>query len=194
MEFAIIFIIAYILGSIPSGLWVGKAFYKKDIRNFGSGNLGATNTFRTLGKKAGIVVTMIDILKGTAATLTPVLFGQPELMLVAGVVAVIGHIFPVFAGFKGGKAVATSAGVVLGYEPILFVLVVLAFLIALKLSKYVSLSSMAAAAFGIIYCLFFTSDLFLTIIVGVMAIFIVVRHKDNITRIKNKTEPKIKWM
>ncbi|AJD91127.1 hypothetical protein JMA_18100 [Jeotgalibacillus malaysiensis] len=194
MDIAIIFIIAYILGSIPSGLWVGKAFYKKDIRNFGSGNLGATNTFRTLGKKAGIVVTVIDILKGTAATLLPLLFGLPDLMLLAGVLAVVGHIFPVFAGFKGGKAVATSSGVVLGYEPILFVLVVLVFLIVLKLSKYVSLSSMAAALFGILYCLIFTDDLFLTIIIGVMSVFIVVRHKDNIARIKNKTEPKIKWM
>ncbi|MDZ5711847.1 glycerol-3-phosphate 1-O-acyltransferase PlsY [Jeotgalibacillus haloalkalitolerans] len=194
MEIAIIFIIAYILGSIPSGLWVGKAFYKKDIRNYGSGNLGATNTFRTLGKKAGIVVTLIDILKGTCATLIPLLFDQPDLMLVAGVFSVIGHIFPVFAGFKGGKAVATSSGVVLGYAPVLFVLVVLVFLIVLKLSKYVSLSSMAAALFGILYCLIFTNDLFLTIIVGVMSVFIVIRHKDNISRIKNKTEPKIKWM
>ncbi|MFB1080984.1 glycerol-3-phosphate 1-O-acyltransferase PlsY [Jeotgalibacillus sp. JSM ZJ347] len=194
MEIAIIFIIAYILGSIPSGLWIGKAFYKKDIREFGSGNLGATNTFRTLGKKAGIVVTIMDILKGTAATLTPLLFNMPDMMLLAGIISVIGHIFPIFAGFKGGKAVATSSGVVLGYAPILFVLVVIVFLIVLKLSKYVSLSSMAAALFGILYCLIFTNDVFLTLIVGVMAVFIVIRHKDNISRIKNKTEPKIKWM
>ncbi|MBM7580243.1 glycerol-3-phosphate 1-O-acyltransferase PlsY [Jeotgalibacillus terrae] len=194
MEIGLILIAAYILGSIPSGLWIGKMFYKKDIRNYGSGNLGATNTFRTLGKKAGIVVTVIDILKGTAATLLPLLAGLPDLMLIAGVASVIGHIFPVFAGFKGGKAVATSSGVVLGYAPILFVLVVLVFLIVLKLSKYVSLSSMSAALFGIIYCLVFTNDLFLTLIVGVMSIFIVIRHKDNIARIKNKTEPKIKWM
>ncbi|KIL48762.1 glycerol-3-phosphate acyltransferase [Jeotgalibacillus alimentarius] len=194
MEIGLILIAAYILGSIPSGLWIGKMFYKKDIRNYGSGNLGATNTFRTLGKKAGIVVTVIDILKGTAATLIPLLADMPDLMLIAGVAAVIGHIFPIFAGFKGGKAVATSSGVVLGYAPILFVLVVLVFLVVLKLSKYVSLSSMSAALFGIIYCLIFTNDLFLTLIVGVMSIFIVIRHKDNIARIKNKTEPKIKWM
>ncbi|TFE02926.1 glycerol-3-phosphate 1-O-acyltransferase PlsY [Jeotgalibacillus salarius] len=194
MEIAIILIVAYILGSIPSGLWVGKLFYKKDIRDYGSGNLGATNTFRTLGKKAGIVVTLLDILKGTAATIIPLLTGLPDIMLIAGVIAVIGHIFPVFAGFRGGKAVATSSGVVLGYAPLLFVLVVLVFLITLKLSKYVSLSSMAAALFGILYCIIFTDDLFLTIIVGVMAAFIVIRHKSNISRIRDKTEPKITWM
>ncbi|WP_227395428.1 glycerol-3-phosphate 1-O-acyltransferase PlsY [Jeotgalibacillus aurantiacus] len=194
MEFVVLFLAAYIIGSIPSGLWIGKAFFKKDIRNFGSGNLGATNTFRVLGKKAGAIVTVMDILKGTAATLLPLAFDRPELMLYAGAVSVIGHIFPIFAGFRGGKAVATSSGVLLGYEPLLFVLVVLCFLIALKISKYVSLSSMIAGLFAIVYCLIFPKDLILFIIVAIMAGFVIIRHKDNIIRIKNGTEPKIKWM
>ncbi|TFE03372.1 glycerol-3-phosphate 1-O-acyltransferase PlsY [Jeotgalibacillus sp. R-1-5s-1] len=194
MELVVLFLAAYIIGSIPSGLWIGKAFFKKDIRNFGSGNLGATNTFRVLGKKAGAIVTVMDILKGTAATLLPLAFDRPELMLYAGAVSVIGHIFPIFAGFRGGKAVATSSGVLLGYEPLLFVLVVICFLIALKISKYVSLSSMIAGLFAIIYCLIFPKDLVLFIIVAIMAGFVIIRHKDNIIRIKNGTEPKIKWM
>ncbi|MGD7043809.1 glycerol-3-phosphate 1-O-acyltransferase PlsY [Jeotgalibacillus proteolyticus] len=191
---AAILILSYIIGSIPSGLWIGKLFHNKDIRNFGSGNLGATNTFRVLGIKAGIVVTVMDILKGTAAVLTAYALGYESLMLVAGVVSVTGHMFPIFANFRGGKAVATSSGVILGYEPLLFVLVVLCFLIVLYLSKYVSLSSMTAGVFAVLYCIFFADDPALLIIVSLMAGFVIIRHKSNISRIRNQTEPKINWM
>ncbi|PTY81108.1 glycerol-3-phosphate 1-O-acyltransferase PlsY, partial [Heyndrickxia sporothermodurans] len=117
MTYALIIILAYLLGSIPSGLIVGKLFYGIDIRQHGSGNLGATNSFRTLGVKAGTVVIVADILKGTLATLLPKFFGVDESIhpLLIGLVAVIGHMFPIFAGFRGGKAVATSAGVLLAY-------------------------------------------------------------------------------
>ncbi|KIL47843.1 glycerol-3-phosphate 1-O-acyltransferase PlsY [Jeotgalibacillus campisalis] len=191
---AVLILLSYIIGSIPSGLWIGKFFYNKDIRNFGSGNLGATNTFRVLGVKAGAIVTIMDILKGTAAVVAALLLGQESLMLVAGVTAVIGHMFPIFAGFRGGKAVATSSGVLLGYAPMLFVLVVLCFLVVLYLSKYVSLASMTAGVFAVVYTVLFTDDLALVVIVSVMAGFVIIRHKSNISRIKNKTEPKINWM
>ncbi|TDL34931.1 glycerol-3-phosphate 1-O-acyltransferase PlsY [Jeotgalibacillus sp. S-D1] len=191
---AIIFFLSYIIGSIPSGLWIGKAFYSKDIRNFGSGNLGATNTFRVLGVKAGAIVTVMDILKGTAAVLIALSFSREDLMLVAGIVAVIGHMFPIFAGFRGGKAVATSSGVLLGYAPLLFVLVVLCFLLSLYVSKYVSLSSMIAGIFAILYSVLFTDDPALIAIVCVMSAFVIIRHRTNIIRIKNGTEPKITWM
>ncbi|KIL45315.1 glycerol-3-phosphate 1-O-acyltransferase PlsY [Jeotgalibacillus soli] len=193
MIFVIILLLAYLIGSIPSGLWIGKAFYKKDIRNFGSGNLGATNTFRVLGFKAGSIVTAMDILKGTAATLLPLAFDYSSPWLLGGVIAVVGHMFPIFAGFRGGKAVATSAGVVLGYEPLLFILVVLVFLITLYFSKYVSLSSIVASIFAIFYSLF-TSDIPFMIVIGVLALFVIIRHRTNIDRIRKKTEPKIKWM
>ncbi|MEI5988570.1 glycerol-3-phosphate acyltransferase [Enterococcus termitis] len=123
MKFFVLLIIAYLLGSIPSGVWVGKLFFKKDLRQFGSGNTGTTNTFRVLGKKAGVAVLLMDILKGTLATSLPLLFSLNVNPLVFGVVAVLGHTFPVFANFKGGKAVATSAGMILAYNPaFLFIL------------------------------------------------------------------------
>ena len=113
-----VLILAYLLGSIPSGLWIGKIFFHINLREHGSGNTGTTNTFRILGKKAGIIVFAIDFLKGTLAVLLPTFFGiQGISPMVFGLLAVLGHTFPVFAGFKGGKAVATSAGVLLGFSP-----------------------------------------------------------------------------
>ncbi|WP_062104970.1 glycerol-3-phosphate 1-O-acyltransferase PlsY [Bacillus niameyensis] len=194
MQYILVFLVAYLLGSIPSGLIVGKVFYKIDIREHGSGNLGATNSFRTLGKKAGTVVIIADTLKGTLAIFLPVLFGFDDIHpLIAGIFAVVGHMFPIFANFRGGKAVATSGGLLLGYDPILFISLVIVFLISLKLSKYVSLSSIIVSIFAIIYTLF-TKDIPLIIIVTILAVFVIVRHRTNIKRIRNKTEPKVKWI
>lgn len=189
----IIIIIAYLLGSIPSGLIVGKVFYGIDIREHGSGNLGATNTFRTLGKKAGLAVTFADILKGTLAVLLVGWFGAEFHSLIAGIIAVIGHMFPVFAGFRGGKAVATSGGILLAYAPVMFLIVLLAFFIGLYITKYVSLSSMLAAVAAITYSLF-TGDLPLIIVVGMLSGFVIYRHRANIKRIIDKTEPKVTWL
>lgn len=199
MTYGLIIILAYLLGSIPSGLIVGKLFYGIDIRQHGSGNLGATNSFRTLGIKAGSVVIVADILKGTLATLLPKFFGVDESIhpLLIGLVAVIGHMFPIFAGFRGGKAVATSAGVLLAYVPLLFLFLVIVFLISLKISKYVSLSSMIAGIFAIIYALIrtiITGDWPLLVVVIALASFVIYRHRTNLSRIKNKTEPKVKWL
>ncbi|MBW3114531.1 glycerol-3-phosphate 1-O-acyltransferase PlsY [Bacillus sp. MCCB 382] len=193
MIFALILVLSYLLGSIPSGLLIGKTFYGKDIREHGSGNLGGTNTFRTLGVKAGMIVTTMDILKGTVATLLPLMLASDVHMLLAGVFAVIGHMYPVFANFRGGKAVATSAGVLLGYNYILFLILLAVFFICLYATKYVSLSSMIAAVLAFTYSIF-TGDLPLIIVVGILTIFVIYRHRANITRIKNKTEPKIKWL
>ncbi|EPP1607654.1 glycerol-3-phosphate 1-O-acyltransferase PlsY [Listeria monocytogenes] len=189
-------LLAYVIGSIPSGLWIGKIFYKKDIRDFGSGNLGATNSFRVLGIKAGSIVTVMDILKGTVATLLPFFFQlnvDHHFWLLTGAFAIIGHSFPLFAGFRGGKAVATSAGVILAYAPLLFVAALVVFLITLKLSKYVSLSSMIGALAALIISLFM-GDWILIILVACIALFVIWRHRANITRIRNGEEPKIKWM
>ncbi|MCY62884.1 glycerol-3-phosphate 1-O-acyltransferase PlsY [Listeria monocytogenes serotype 4c] len=189
-------LLAYVIGSIPSGLWIGKIFYKKDIRDFGSGNLGATNSFRVLGIKAGSIVTVMDILKGTVATLLPFFFQlnvDHHFWLLTGAFAIIGHSFPLFAGFRGGKAVATSAGVILAYTPLLFVAALVVFLVTLKLSKYVSLSSMIGALAALILSLFM-GDWILIILVACIALFVIWRHRANITRIRNGEEPKIKWM
>lgn len=198
MTNTIILLCAYLLGSIPSALWIGQLFFKKDIRAFGSGNLGTTNTFRVLGKKAGIVVMLMDILKGTAAVLLvylPFFADATVHMLILGAVAVLGHIYPIFAKFKGGKAVATSAGVMLGYSWPFFVVLVLAFVISLKLTKMVSLTSMIASTIGLIYSIVYwsmTGDVALFIITFILVAFIFYRHRENIQRIKNGTEPKIK--
>ncbi|MDQ0430136.1 MULTISPECIES: glycerol-3-phosphate 1-O-acyltransferase PlsY [Caryophanaceae] len=189
-------LLAYLLGSIPSALWVGKLFYNTDIRTKGSGNLGATNTFRTLGKKAGIAVTLLDILKGTAATLIPFYIATDIHPLVFGVIAVIGHIYPVFAKFKGGKAVATSGGILLGYQWPLFVMAVVVLLIALKITKMVSLSSIILSVVAIIYTTIyaiFTGDYLFMIVIYILALFIIFRHRANIARIRAGTEPKINW-
>ena len=193
-EFFILALIAYLLGSIPSALIVGKLGFKKDIREHGSGNMGATNTFRVLGLKAGSIVTLADILKGTVATLLPLLLFDVEInRLLLGLFAVIGHTYPIFAKFKGGKAVATSGGIFLGVNPLLFIIMVLSFLLTLYISKYVSLSSMITGVIAIIASIIF-KDMALIIVTSVLTIFVFYRHKDNIKRIKNKTEPKITWM
>ena len=197
---AIILICAYLLGAIPSGLWIGKLFYQTDIRDHGSGNLGGTNSFRVLGKKAGLIVTLIDILKGTAATLLPLIpfFVDTTVHpLILGAIAVIGHMFPIFAGFRGGKAVATSGGVLLGYAFPLFIVLIAVFFISLKLTKMVSLSSMIVSVVAVIYCIvnvILTGDIALLILVIILATFIIYRHRANIKRIKEGTEPKVKWI
>ncbi|GGH73988.1 glycerol-3-phosphate acyltransferase [Compostibacillus humi] len=193
MEFFIFAIIAYILGSIPSALIVGKVGYNVDIREHGSGNLGATNTFRILGKKAGIIVTLADILKGTAAVLIPILFDADIHPLLIGLFAVIGHTYPVFAKFKGGKAVATSGGIILGIYPLLFLIMVGTFLLTLYLTKYVSLSSMITGVITVFTSLFFR-DVILVIVITALTVFVFYRHRENIKRIYKGTEPKIKWM
>lgn len=200
MNLILILLSAYLLGSIPSALWIGKLFYKMDIREHGSGNLGATNTFRVLGKKAGIVVTLLDILKGTAATLlifVPFFQSVEVHQLVLGAFAVIGHTYPVFANFKGGKAVATSGGVLLGFNWPVFIIIVIAFLILLKVSKMVSFASMAVSIVGLIYSIFHymrTDEYSLIIMMAAFGAFIFYRHRENISRIKQGTEPKITWL
>ncbi|MFC0014458.1 MULTISPECIES: glycerol-3-phosphate 1-O-acyltransferase PlsY [Allobacillus] len=193
MDYVIFSIIAYFLGSIPFSLVIGKTFYQTDIREHGSGNLGGTNTFRVLGWKAGLAVTILDILKGTAAVVLVYLFAAQLEPLIVGAFAVIGHSFPLFAKFKGGKAVATSGGVLLGVSPLLFAIIFVSFFVFLKLSKYVSLSSMLTGVVAVIVALFM-KHIGLIIVTMLLTIFVIYRHTDNIKRIKNKTEPKITWL
>ncbi|HLR60704.1 MAG TPA: glycerol-3-phosphate 1-O-acyltransferase PlsY [Pseudogracilibacillus sp.] len=197
MYIILFIILAYLLGSIPSALIIGKLTKKIDIREHGSGNMGATNAFRVLGTKAGIIVTLADILKGTIATIPPLLaaiyLDVDVSPLLVGLFAVLGHTYPLFAGFKGGKAAATSAGVILGVSPLMFGIILLIFIIVLYLSKYVSLASMLTGIIASVIA-FFISDRFLFFIILALTIFVCIRHKDNIKRIMNKTEPKITWL
>jgi acyl phosphate:glycerol-3-phosphate acyltransferase len=193
IETVIIILLSYLLGSIPFALLVGKLGYGIDIRQHGSGNLGGTNTFRTLGKKAGFIVSAADVLKGTLAASLPVLLNADLHPLVAGIPAVIGHCYPVFANFKGGKAVATSGGVLLFAEPLLFLLVLLTFFLSLYISKYVSLSSIMAGIASVVLSLFLADTITTYILIG-FTIFLLYRHRQNIVRIAKKTEPKVKWI
>ncbi|MRH42596.1 glycerol-3-phosphate 1-O-acyltransferase PlsY [Aquibacillus halophilus] len=194
MDYILLVIIAYLLGSIPFALIVGKVGYKTDIREHGSGNLGGTNTFRVLGIKAGLIVTIADILKGTLATQLPFLFGMNDINpLIIGIFAVVGHMYPLFAKFKGGKAVATSGGIILGVSPLLFAIILATFFLMLYLTKYVSLSSMVTGVVTVIGALLL-QETGLVIVGVILTAFVFYRHRENIKRIINKTEPKIKWM
>ncbi|MED1864574.1 glycerol-3-phosphate 1-O-acyltransferase PlsY [Fictibacillus nanhaiensis] len=193
-EIIIILLLSYLLGSIPFALLVGKIGYGIDIREHGSGNLGGTNTFRTLGKKAGFIVSAADVLKGTLAASLPLLLDVDLHPLIAGVPAVIGHCYPVFAKFKGGKAVATSGGVLLFAQPLLFVLVLFTFFLTLYISKYVSLSSIMAGVGSVVLSFFIAGDWLTTYILIGFTLFLVYRHRQNIVRIAKKTEPKVKWI
>ena len=195
-------ILAYLLGSIPTGLWLGQIFFKKNLREYGSGNTGTTNTFRILGKTAGTVTFAIDFLKGTLATLLPLLLHINGVSpMIFGLIAVLGHTFPIFAEFKGGKAVATSAGVVLGFSPLFFSYLIIIFIVTLYLGSMISLASIVVAGFAIISVLIFPSlgiilpsyDLLFTLIIILLASIILIRHRDNMERIKNKSENLIPW-
>ncbi|WP_339997582.1 glycerol-3-phosphate 1-O-acyltransferase PlsY [Priestia aryabhattai] len=187
---AIIILLAYLIGSIPFALVIGKGFYKTDVRKHGSGNLGATNTFRTLGKKAGIIVLIGDIGKGSLAVCLPLMMNSHLHMLVPGFIAILGHSYPVFARFKGGKSVATAAGVFLAFSPLAFILGILAFLISLKISKYVSLSSPIGALVAFLASLY-VGDVVLIVFAAIIFVFITWKHIKNFKRIKLGTEPKV---
>lgn len=193
-------ILAYLIGSIPTAVWLGKHFYNVDVREFGSGNAGATNTFRVLGKKAGIPVLIIDILKGSLAValayfsnLTTHSNDFINLQLGLGVAALLGHIFPVFAGFRGGKGVATILGIVICILPLASVLSLTVFLTVLFSSKIVSLSSMLAGiAFPIILIVGLSNtNPILTGFSITVAVLLIITHRKNIVRLLNKQESKV---
>lgn len=180
-------LIGYLLGSIPSGIWIGKAFFGKDIREYGSGNMGTTNTFRVLGKTAGSIVLLIDMLKGSATALLPLLFHSDANALLIGIAAIVGHAFPIFASFKGGKTVATSVGVLLIYNWQFFLLAWAIFLITLYLTSMVSVASMLGFTLITISSLFY-QDWILTTVALILTIFVFIRHWGNISRIRQGKE------
>ncbi len=193
--------LAYVLGSIPTAVWVGKAKYCVDVREHGSKNAGATNTFRVLGKKPGVVVLIIDILKGFTAVFMPFLFGvgvwaSEELIhvqLICALAAVIGHVLPVFAGFRGGKGVATSLGVIIGVHPSAAGICLAIFLIVFIVSNYVSLGAIiAAVVFPLLLVLLFkVTSIWLMIFSGVLSLAVIYAHKKNINRLLKGEENKM---
>jgi len=192
---------AYLLGSIPSAVWIGKAFFNTDVREHGSGNAGATNTFRVLGKKAGIPVFIIDLFKAFAATYFLIRFFPhcPEgntyinLQLLFGAAAVVGHIFPIFAQFKGGKGVACLLGVTLAIAPVPALIAFAIFAVVLALFHYVSLGSLCAGvAFPVIILsgMIKPYQLSLQIFSVVIAVLLIITHRKNIGRLVGGRESK----
>lgn len=183
-------ILSYLIGSISFALVIGKVFYKKDIREYGSGNLGATNAYRVLGIKAGIIVAIADILKGTFACLLPILLGATISPIICGLLAILGHIFSVFAKFKGGKAVATATGVFLFLTPLGVLAGFTSFVLTLIFTKYVSLSSILASITLFIYSIIFEEKIIIVLSLLISA-SIIVLHRQNIKRLISGTENKI---
>lgn len=196
-------ILAYLLGSIPSAVWIGKAMHGIDVRDFGSGNAGATNTFRVLGKKAGSIVLLMDIVKGFLATyLVNITSINPQIspyqyvniQLLFGLLAVIGHLFPLFAQFKGGKGIATLFGMIMciDYKPALLCMGIFVFI--LLVTRYVSLGSiLAAVSFPFLMVYVFKEDVPLFIAFGITAaLMVVLTHQKNIRKLVNGTENKAK--
>lgn len=195
-------LVAYLVGSIPSAVWVGRTFYNIDVREYGSGNAGATNTFRVLGRKPGIVVLIMDILKGFLAVKLAFIMGDydsqsPEFIdyeLALAVCGIMGHIFPVFVGFRGGKGVATMLGILIGIHPQAAVICALSFIVTLYLSGYVSLSSMISGiVFPIVIMVFYSTNSSINIFSLAVAILILVTHQRNIERIIRNEESRVKW-
>lgn len=197
-------ILAYLIGSVPSAVWVGRTFYGIDVREYGSGNAGATNTFRVLGKKAGFPVLIMDIAKGfLAVKLATIMGNYPQesqqyinFKLVLGVAGLLGHIFPIYVGFRGGKGVATLLGILSALHPQAALACAGIFLVTFIFSHYVSLSSMTAAVAYPVIMMFGFHETVPTVNIFAMAIAILVliTHQKNIERLLKGTESKVVFL
>ncbi len=196
-------ITAYLLGSIPSSVWIGKWFYNIDIREHGSGNAGTTNTFRILGTFPGIVVFFLDMFKGFlsvslihfAYQYIPATAGYVNFQLLLGSMVVLGHIFPIYVGFKGGKGVATLLGVVFAIHPISALITLLIFVLILLITKYVSLSSMIAGLTFPFQIIFIFKETIISLILFsiIISVLLIVTHQKNIVRLLAREENKVKF-
>jgi acyl phosphate:glycerol-3-phosphate acyltransferase len=193
-------IMAYIAGSISTSVWAGKIFHGVDVREHGSGNAGATNTIRVLGWKTGIPVLIIDIAKGWVATLLPILFNAAQagsnqmllLQIACGMAAIVGHVFPLFAGFNGGKGVATTFGVLLALQPWVTLSCAGIFMVVLLIGGYVSLSSIIA---GIMFPIFIftisgSPSVVMKVFSVLIAVALIITHEKNIVRLWRGEEKK----
>lgn len=210
----VVIVISYLIGAIPSALWTGKLFFSVDIRDYGSGNAGATNTFRILGWKAGVAVLLFDFGKGLLCTtlvsrlawiigsgpaqIYPGWDVEPMLLIICGVAAVIGHMFPVYANFSGGKGAATACGMLYGIEPISISISLAVFLIMMFSTRYVSVGSISGAIvypitqFILRYGFGWDIDGSILLFSSALAIGIIIKHKGNIKRLLNGTENRVR--
>lgn len=208
---ALILLFSYLMGSIPFSLVIGKLFFKKDIRNYGSGNLGGTNTGRVLGKGAGLTVMILDQLKAVVAILVGVLIMkalEPSFInltvYLSSICIVLGHCYPIFAKFKGGKAVACTFGILFITNIYVYLITLAIYALILKFTKYVSFGSIVVFFISglLTFIEFFRYspllqvefNIFYPILILFIATFIVIKHRSNIARLQSGTENKIKWM
>jgi len=197
-------VLAYLMGSFSSAVWIGKWFYNTDVRTLGSGNAGATNTFRVLGTKAAIIVMVIDIVKAWAAVMLAHVFAGDSLnesqlidyQIILGTLAVLGHVFPLFTGFKGGKGVASLVGVIVAlYSPYIFLIVLVWFALVLIITHYVSLASITASILFSVLAIFVfhEQNTYLIILAALIAVFIPLTHNKNIKRLLKGEENKLSF-
>jgi glycerol-3-phosphate acyltransferase PlsY len=201
MKEVLLILFAYLIGSIPSAVWISRFFFGIDIREYGSGNSGATNTFRVLGSKWGSLVMAADVLKGVIATSLYILLPfymhdegeRTNFMVGLGLAAVAGHIFPIWADFRGGKGVATLFGMVLAMQPLVAICCVGVFLLVLYLTRFVSLSSILASVAFAVFILYIFDEkqtLYRGFAIAV-ALMVVLTHQKNITRLLRGNESKV---
>lgn len=191
-------IIGYFIGSIPFGVVVGR-LRGIDVRKVGSGNIGATNIFRTLGTVPAIIVFLLDLMKGTLAVYlayillpsSPVLFSKEFYIVVSGIAAIMGHMCPVYLGFKGGKGAATSLGVLLGIAPDLFVIAIIYVVLAIAVTRYVSVASITGVLLLAILMFAFNKPVEYSIAAMIVAVLVIYKHIPNIKRLLSGSEPKI---
>jgi len=197
----VLIVLAYLIGSIPTAVWVSKYIFGIDIRDYGSGNAGATNTFRVLGSKWGSLVMLADVSKGIIATSLYILvpfymtneLARTNFMILLGLAAVLGHVFPIWANFRGGKGVATLLGMTLAIQPIVALICLVVFLISLISTRFVSLSSiLASIAFMVLILYVFNEkEILYRYFAMIVAIMVVVTHHKNISRLYKGTETKL---
>ncbi|MFY8025905.1 MAG: glycerol-3-phosphate 1-O-acyltransferase PlsY [Sediminibacterium sp.] len=201
MNEVLLILLAYLIGSVPTAVWISKYYFKIDIRDYGSGNAGATNTFRVLGSKWGTFVMLVDVLKGIIATSLYILlpyyltdeWDRTNFMIGLGLAAVLGHIFPIWASFRGGKGVATLLGMAVAIQPLVALCCVGVFLIVLYLTRFVSLSSILAGVSFMVFILFIFNEkeTLYRIFAVLVALMVILTHQKNIGRILKGTESKI---
>ena len=194
MTFFCLIILSYFFGAIPSGVWIGKIFKNIDVRDYGSKNSGATNSYRVLGAKLGIAVLIIDVLKGFIPLYIASKFNLAyNDLVILGLVAILAHTFSCFISFKGGKGVATSLGVFLFLATVITLILLVIFILVVYFTKYISLGSITAAFLLPIFTFFTHRDTYLFTLSVVIAIFVIYRHKTNISRLLSGTENKFKF-
>lgn len=201
MKELLLIVIAYLIGSIPTALWLGRAYFGIDIREYGSGNSGATNTFRVMGSRWGTFVMVVDILKGVVATSLYILlpyyltdeWDRTNFMVGLGLAAVLGHIFPIWADFRGGKGVATLFGMILAIQPVVAACCVGVFMLVLYLTRFVSLSSILASVAFAVFILFIFNEqepLYRAFAIAV-TMTVLLTHQKNISRLLRGNESKV---